>query len=269
MRAIEGQATLLGRTMHGIAYDEIHDEIVVPQQFGQAILTFAGAAHGEAKPLRVIQGSKTGLISPDHLAVDATNSEIFVPEGDKVLVFPREAQGDVAPIRVLSGPDTGIGSARAVAIDNMRDILVVASSPPNRKQVYQISIFDRGASGNAKPKRVISELTAYGNTALYPERGLIFMVLPPRIGTDFTRETDDIGYVGVWSVEDHGAVRPRYTIGGPGGILIEPRGVAVDPKNKTVIVTDKQLNAVLTFHAPSIFDTPIETATLQSPSLQP
>jgi hypothetical protein len=45
--AIEGQRTLLGRTMHGIDYDEIHDEIVVPQQFGQAILVFKGSARGK------------------------------------------------------------------------------------------------------------------------------------------------------------------------------------------------------------------------------
>ena len=32
-----------------------------------------------------------------------------------------------------------------------------------------------------------------------------------------------------------------------------PRGVALDPKNKSLIVTDKRLNAVLTFHFPEIF----------------
>ena len=46
-RAIEGQDTMLGRTMHGIDYDEGRDEIVVPQQFGQAILVFKGSAAGE------------------------------------------------------------------------------------------------------------------------------------------------------------------------------------------------------------------------------
>ncbi len=47
LRAIEGQKTLLGRTMHAIAYDEIHDEIYVTQQFGQGILVFRGSATGE------------------------------------------------------------------------------------------------------------------------------------------------------------------------------------------------------------------------------
>ncbi len=61
VRKIEGQKTLLGRTMHSIVYDEIHDEFVVPQQFGQAILTFRGGADGEEVPVRVIQGSLTQL----------------------------------------------------------------------------------------------------------------------------------------------------------------------------------------------------------------
>ena len=42
--------------MHGIAYDEIHDEFTVPQQFAQAILTFRGDASGESAPIRVIHG---------------------------------------------------------------------------------------------------------------------------------------------------------------------------------------------------------------------
>ena len=52
---------MLGRTMHSIVYDDLHDEFVVPQQFGQAILTFRGGADGEEAPVRVIQGSLTQL----------------------------------------------------------------------------------------------------------------------------------------------------------------------------------------------------------------
>jgi len=101
--------------MHGFTYDEIHDEFTVPQQFAQAILTFAGGAEGETPPLRVIQGSRTRLEAPDRVAVDAVNNEIFVPEGDKVLVFDRMANGNVAPKRAIEGPDVGRLSALAEA----------------------------------------------------------------------------------------------------------------------------------------------------------
>ena len=245
--------------MHGIAYDAIHDEIVVPQQFGQAILTFAGSANGEVEPLRVIRGSRTQLVAPDCLGIDALTSDIFVPEGDRVLVFSRTANGNAEPSRVLAGPDTRLGSAHTVAVDNTHDLLVVVSTPPGIRNAYEILLFDREASGNVKPKRVISGLPAFGNVAVDPERGLIFVVLPPRVGTAFV-PTASVGYVGVWSVTDDGPVPPRYTIGGPNGVLIEPRGVTLDLKNKAVIVSDKQLNAILTFEAPEIFDAPRETA---------
>jgi hypothetical protein len=40
VRVLEGQKTLISRTMHGFAYDAIHDEIVVTSPLAQAILTF-------------------------------------------------------------------------------------------------------------------------------------------------------------------------------------------------------------------------------------
>ena len=91
--------------MHGIVYDPIHDEFTVPQQFGQAILTYRGAANGEERPIRIIQGPHSQLDAPEHLEVDPVHNEIFVPTYDgAVLVFARGGQGDVAPIRVLRGP---------------------------------------------------------------------------------------------------------------------------------------------------------------------
>ncbi len=62
------------------------------------------------------------------------------------------------------------------------------------------------------------------------------------------------GYIGVWSVDDDGAVPPRFTVGGPKGILRKPRGLDLDPLHNAVIVSDKELNAVLTYEMPQIFN---------------
>jgi hypothetical protein len=244
LRAIEGQKTLLGRTMHAIAYDEIHDEIYVTQQFGQGILVFRGGATGEEPPLRVINGSKTQLIAPDRLAVDPVHDEIYVPEGVKLLVYPRTANGDVAPIRVITGPDTGIGATRAVTVDPERNLIIAATQvwgtdEENRARGSELRIFDRKANGNVKPLRVITGLRGMGNLAVHSPTGLIFSMQ--------TR------YVGVWHIDDNGRVPPRFTIGGPDGVLRQGRGLALDPKNHTLIASDKELNAVLTFQVPEIF----------------
>jgi hypothetical protein len=248
LRAIEGQKTLLGRTMHAIAYDEIHDEIYVTQQFGQGILVFRGGATGEEAPLRVINGSKTQLIAPDRLAVDPVHEEIFVPEGVKLLVFPRTATGNVAPSRVITGPNTGIGATRAVVIDPQRDLIIAATQAwgddddddSRDRQGSELRIFPRSANGNVKPLRVISGLRGMGNLAVWPAGGLIF--------------SQQTRYIGVWHIDDTGKVPPRFVIGGPeGGIMRQGRGLALDPKNQAVIASDKQLNAVLTFHVPEVF----------------
>jgi hypothetical protein len=104
--------------MHGIVDDAIHDEFTVPQQFAQAILTYRGAANGEERPIRIIEGPHTQLDAPEHLEVDTVHDEIFVPtRNGRVLVFPRGGQGDVAPLRVLKGPDTLLTGDNVIAVD--------------------------------------------------------------------------------------------------------------------------------------------------------
>ena len=248
VRQIHGQKTLLSRTVHAIAYDGIHDEIVVPQQFAQAILTFRGGANGEEAPIRIIHGSLTQLQRPDRLGIDPVNNEIYVPDGGKMLVFHREANGNVAPIRVISS-DNRIGGA--VAIDPLNNVFVTGGS-------RSLQIFDRTASGHTKPLRVIGgpkngdKIRGSKNITLYPPRGWIIVAnqgMNRHRPMDYSEES----FVGVWNIHDDGDVPPRWVIGGPFGALRQARGVVLDPKHKTVIVSDKYLNAALTYYFPEIF----------------
>jgi len=252
VRKIEGQKTLLGRTMHAIGYDEIHDEFVVPQQFAQAILTFRGGASGEEPPLRVIQGSKTRLEAPDRVALDPVHNEIYVPEGDAVLVYDREAKGDVAPIRVIEGPNAG-GGASAVAVDPINNLVIVAGGGGpggGRGGGTSFLIFDRTASGNTKPKLVVSGPRSLGGPfTIYPPKKLILATNRP-VGEALS---GTVSYLGIWSYERDGDHPPLWRIGGPNGIFEMPRGVTLDVKNKSIIASDKRLNSVLTFHFPDMF----------------
>ena len=259
MRKLEGQKTLLSRTMHSIAYDEVHDEFYLPVPFPQAILTFRGGASGEEAPLRIIQGPLTQLTSPNRLAVDPVHNEIFVPEGNEVLVYSREANGNVAPLRVLRGPDTQLG-ASAVAVDNVHNLLVVAGSGPGRSEGSggggRFLIFNRADQGNVKPKAVIGGpksgfQSLSGPFTVYPPKGWI--IAGDRGEGDAGELASDQSYVGVWSVEDNGDVPPRWRIGGPKGVFQMPRGITLNPKHKEVIVSDKRLNGVLTFYFPEMF----------------
>ena len=223
-----------------MAYDPIRDEIVVPQFFAFAILTFAGDADGDVAPVRKIFGPSTQLKNPMALALDPVHGEIFVPQGERILVFPRDADGDVAPIRILEGPDIGLGGR--ITVDPVRNLMIVSGAGGLR-------IYDRTASGNAQPRAFISHEAAAEIALLtnHPASGMIFGVVRP--GGRYKAED----YVGVWSIYDDGDVPPRWTIGGPGGLLKDARGITLDPKNKNVIVSDKTLNGILTFHLPEAF----------------
>ena len=254
-RRIEGQDTLLARTMHSIEYNPIHDEISVPLPGGGAVLTFRGGATGDEPPLRIIQGPLTQITNPGRLGVDPVNNEILVPERDRILFFPREANGNVAPIRVLGGPDTRLG-AGAVAVDTVHDLLIVVGGTAGQLRT-EILIFDRTASGNTKPKAVISGpntmLTSTGGPfTIHAPTGRILVPIRGPINTQEMVAPDS--FVGVWSINDSGDVPPQWILGGPrGGTFQMIRGIAVNAKHKEVIVTDKRLNAVLTFSMPEIF----------------
>jgi hypothetical protein len=238
-RNIAGQKTLISRTIHDMAYDPVHDELVVPSFYAQAILTFRGDANGDVAPVRKIFGPHTQLKNPEAVDVDPVNGEIFVPFEGRVLVFPRLADGDTAPVRILGGPDSELynGQAGRVHVDPMNDVLIA------RRNKGGVAIFDRNASGNAKPRRIIA---GTGNMmTIYPPKGWIIST----VGDQERYMPRD--YVGVWSIHDNGNVPPTWIIGR--GIFRDIRGVTIDPQHQLVIVTDKNLNAIVTFHVPEIF----------------
>jgi len=254
-RSIAGQNTLITRTIHDMAYDHIHDEIVVPQCMTFAILTFAGNADGNVPPIRKIFGPDTQIKNNDAVSIDPVHNEYFVPQDDnRLLVFDRMANGNVKPKRILITDDP---DPNRVTVDYVHNLLIVSGGP-------KIRIYRREAEGKEKPLRVITIPKEYypkgiddgaeggqqNQTALMTinsQRGLVFV--NTRIGGRFALED----FVGVWSVFDDGEVYPLYTIGGPNNLLKDVRGIALDPKEKMVIVSDKTHNAIFNFHVAEVF----------------
>lgn len=260
--------------MHDIRYDAIHDEILIMNPYAQAILVFRGGAQGEEPPIRIIQGPHTQLVGTplggpvDRLEVDPVHNEIFVPAGEAILVFPRDGNGDVAPIRAIRGPDTQLHVTMSAGVDPVHNLLVVADAYDTyervgpgtgsvrliaQKEDSSLVIFNRTDNGNVKPKAVIKGpktlIKRITQMQVYPPKGWIIVTQPGRI-----TEQDPFGaFVGVWSINDNGDVPARWIIKGPKSNLKKPRGIALNPKNKEIIVSDNTLNQVLTFYFPEMF----------------
>jgi hypothetical protein len=253
-RTIEGQATLQARTNHQIAVDPIHDEIIAPNPFAQAILFFRGGANGEEAPIRIIQGPKTKLVYVDNVAVDPIHGEVVASQTltDSILVFSREPGGDVAPIRILNGPHTKLDHPWKATVDPVNNLIAVT----NRDS---IAIFNRTDNGDVPPKWIIGGPKAhafmegkFGTPILYPEGKKIFVSGNP-IGPD-----KGAG-IAVWKYGDNGDVTPWAVIKrSPTTRLttLSNKGMAVNPEAKEVMVLAGEeygSERILIYHAPELF----------------
>ena len=262
VRKIEGQKTLLGRTMHAVAYDEVRDEIVVPQEIAQGILTFRGGASGEEPPLRRIQGNLTQLHQPDVLALDAPHGEIYVPQRapiNTVLVFDNRADGNVAPIRILRA-SAGISFGNSVAVDPVNNVLLVSGSVRvGGSSESRLLIYNRTDQGAVAPQRMIGGPKSQysgGSMVTYSPKG--WVVSTSSWGRGEGGATASLArydqYIGVWSIHDNGDIPPRWRLGGPNGTFLQTRNIDLDEKNRSLIVADKRINSVMTFFFPEMFE---------------
>jgi len=252
LRSIEGQKSLLGRTMHDLAFDEIHDEIVVTSALAQGILTFRGAANGEEAPIRFIQGDKTrirgmgGDSAVGKVSIDSVHNEILIANGDNtILVFDRLANGNVAPKRILGGPDTQIklggASGTAIRVDPVHNLLLV---PTGGIAGGKVLIFDRTASGNTPPRAIIQGPVAMGNQ---------FEIYAPKLRLVTYPHGSNIE---IWNIPLSGvSTEPSKKIPAPlgrGGNT--ETGIVLDPLHKEVIIATAAGNSIMTFSVPEVYD---------------
>lgn len=266
-RIISGQASKLGRTVHGLAYDPEHDEIVVPNPLADAILVFRGGANGEEPPIRVIQGPCTKLVLPHAVSLDLEHREILVASltGKTITVYPWNANGDVAPIRILKGPQTKLGHVVGLGVDAASDRMAVANTE-------EILIFHRTDTGDVAPQAVIGgRKSGIGDEPwqLQIHQGKIFLAASNHLHQNlysgvtlkegFTKVPKDpwndpnLGFIGVWHITDHGDVPPLAIVKGPFSGLLHPVGLALSPVTGEIFVSDSVRNALFTFSTPEFF----------------
>ena len=251
--------------MHGIAYDPVHDEIVVPVHLAGALLVFRGDAKGEEAPIRVIQGPRTRLLRPETACVDVQHGEIIVGEdgGKDVLVFPRDASGDVAPLRVIQGPKTQLDEVRGVAVDPVRNLIVVSSR--SKSGPTGLFIFNRTDDGDVAPRAVIAGprtgIIRIRQVDLEPEEGKVFVAVKNNLDSykldaaaPSPWDPQKVGFIGVWDITDNGDVPPRAVIKGPATGLVWPAGIALNPRDREVYAIDSVRNGLATFLMPEFFE---------------
>ena len=178
-RTIAGDWTRISRPTD-LALDR-HDNLYVVngvQPPGPvAVRVYGPGARGEAQPIRVITGSRTGLRTVGDIALDS-RGDIYVADVDRLAVFEPGADGDVAPSRVL----TGLERVRRIAIGRGDTLYVLSgddmprffSGPMSRRPRREVTmaVYPPMAGGDAAPVRTIA-ITREGKSEGRPSGGFL------------------------------------------------------------------------------------------------
>jgi hypothetical protein len=116
-----------------------------------AVLIFdTDVRDADARPVRTIRGSQTGLRQPFDVAVDSAGM-LYVANlaSDAVTVYAPNADGDARPIRTIAGPRTKLHEPFSVAVDASGAVYVVD------RRFCRVLVFAAGADGDVAPSRIV------------------------------------------------------------------------------------------------------------------
>ena len=133
----------------------------VEQSLGAgSVAVFEAGADGNADPIRVIAGPRTGLQRPNGIAIDRrgdlyVTNETGHSNEDIVRIFAAASSGDIEPCRVIMGERTGLNLPVGLAVDR-KDRLYVANAGARGGRANAVTVYDAGAKGDAAPIRTLS-----------------------------------------------------------------------------------------------------------------
>jgi hypothetical protein len=144
-----------------------------------------------------------------------------VANSEEILFFDRLANGDVAPVGEIKGERSGI-----------------------RDEPWELSIY-KGKIFLAASNHL--HINVYQQVTLKPEYSGPNAKVP-----DDPWLNRELGFIGVWDVRDRGDVPPRAKIGGPFSQLVHPTGLALNPRDGEIYVTDSIRNGLFSFLVPDL-----------------
>ena len=204
----------------GFAVDPVRNELFIASQHNSAVAVWRKEAEGNEPPKRLLQGDRTRLANPTGMAFYKAKDQLFVANHGQV---SSRRTGQANPEnRPLDDDQAVPGSGRFVE--------------------PSINVYDRAASGDAPPLRVIqgpkTQLNWPAAIAIDDRTGELFVA-------------NDIGNsVLVFAPDAAGDVAPIRAIKGPVTLMDSPSGVYVDTKNNEIWVANYG-NHTMTVFAPT------------------
>jgi len=251
---VTGTATLLcnpsGITIDatGITYVANACSSATVSPGADSITVYAANASGNAAPIRQIIGASTTLVTPEYMALDASNNLYETGTGDNYLEFAAGVTGNTAPIATITGSLTQINEAFGIGLQNPTPTAtatatvsptvtttpsptatMIASPTPtaNTCQIVQTTLPTAAATSVAYFPDPVNEVYIQSGSATVPSEPLLGWSVALDSGPSaFSATATDLrgntlicipstAHVG-GSVEYHGicVTTPQYTVGG-------------------------------------------------------
>lgn len=213
------------------------------------LAVYARKANGQAAPLRVLEGQKTGISRSFHgIYIDVPHDEVIAPSNvaAAILVFGRTQSGNTPPRRVIQGSRTHLDSPQGVAVDDKHDELIVSNDTR-----LSILVFDRVANGNVAPLReIIGPKTGITNPqgiVVDPVHDEIILADEGKSKVEGVRLAASLR---VFRRTDSGDVAPIRVISGPKTNMLRPRQIQLDTQRDELVIVDRGLTQEFVYDTP-------------------
>jgi len=190
-----------------------------------AVPATSDAGGGDLPPVRMVVDPYPSF---NGVAVDTVNDLVMMSDTNrKSLLLYSRTSGSLSrqattPLQQIMGPDTGVGFVAGVALDpEHRELFTVNNDVEDR-----MVVFDYGARGNAKPKRLLYVPHQSWGIALNKKRDEIAVsVQTPNMYVVFRRDAQKFD-------------APLRSVRGPNTAMADPHGIYFDETHNEVFVAN-------------------------------
>jgi sugar lactone lactonase YvrE len=215
-----------------------------------SITVYQAGSDGNATPKAIIAGSKTGLIAPEGIAIDASGYLYVADFGGSLStigIFLAGSNGNVAPGTTIAGANTGLARPIGLVLDAAGNIYV-ANTWGGPFDVGSVTVYAAGSSGNSSPTATIisniPQLDEAAGIALDAD-GNIYVA-------NENNSASPKGSITIYPPGSYATTAPAATIAGTHTGLDSPLGIAADAAGDISVLNSN--NAVTEYPAGSAGD---------------
>jgi hypothetical protein len=229
----------------GLFADVTHGELYVANFFPPySIRVYPLGAEGDVAPTRTLDaGTVSRLFEPRHAWIDLAHDEMIVADFDGALrSYPRTASGEVAPLREISGAATLIDNPLELALDPVNDEIYVTTDNVDGMSHSAVLVFDRTATGNVAPKRIVD-----GSNASFNQNAAEWLALD-LVNRELLVGTHNATAISVFDMTASGNAVPKRELLGTATLLNNVATMFVDNTSDRIdVVLQQPTNQLLVF----------------------